>query len=294
MTRRRLIGLGIFGGACAGSVFGFQIEAGGHIGAISSLEAAFEAWLFSATAHPSLLLLLFGFGLGFYVVPAVRGHFERRKAARLVFERPTIERTSLGVDSLRLKSAPTLRLARQAVQVASIKVRNCPLNRMEGRTVQRAHVRAELYEADATVPCLVAEYPRWQENTKPRSDEWPADMTPKFLDEHNFRDLPPNNAASTINFAVKLPQDAEMYAFRGAAQMCDNWKERGYELPLDRYRVRLVIEGAGLADPAECWLVLENDGVGGTMRVERDAEGGSWLTSKLRAFRSSRLKSKAA
>jgi len=73
----RVAGIGALVLAAAAAVFG--LGAGGDV-ALGWLVGV-EAWLFGAAVYPSLLLLLIGFGVGFFGLPALLEWARRRKAA---------------------------------------------------------------------------------------------------------------------------------------------------------------------------------------------------------------------
>ncbi len=73
----RVAGIAALVLAAAAAVFG--LGAGGDF-ALGWLVGV-EAWLFGAAVYPSLLLLLIGFGLGFFGIPALLEWARRRKAA---------------------------------------------------------------------------------------------------------------------------------------------------------------------------------------------------------------------
>ncbi|MBI4184728.1 MAG: hypothetical protein HY521_12110 [Proteobacteria bacterium] len=75
----RLIGVGVFAALMALALGGSP--AGRAL--VDSLAGRADAWLWSQAgliAYPSLLLVLAGYGLGFYVAPALRAHGARRLA----------------------------------------------------------------------------------------------------------------------------------------------------------------------------------------------------------------------
>jgi hypothetical protein len=73
----RAVGIAVLVLAVAAAVFG--LGAGGDF--VLGWLVGVEAWLFGAAVYPSLLLLLIGFGVGFFGVPALLEWARRRKTA---------------------------------------------------------------------------------------------------------------------------------------------------------------------------------------------------------------------
>jgi len=201
------------------------------------------------------------------------------KTPRIFFDEPFVETTYLEMTGAAKnlqshKIEPVTQLV--PIALAKINVRNRPINMEEGNDVKQAHVTAEFREFETMRLVMTVHHPRWTDNPKPRPDEMDK---PKFISELNFRDISANNAPSTVDFAIKAIDDTCFHGFRGTSQNSPAWREAELRLDGLKYRVRLLVQGKGLMAPVECWLIVENQGPGKSLKVESEetAECRNWI-----------------
>lgn len=193
-------------------------------------------------ANPSASWFAIPFGLWVLASLFFQDVMHQLTEPRLLFEGLRVERVRMG-DAY--------------VHLAKIDVVNAPYQPTDAGEVGEAHcvVTFKNFETGAVT---TGKYARWTDNPKPRPDETPPGMIPKFLPHMNFRKLVPNRATNTIDFAVKGPQTSFFCAMTGANQTTPYWQVIELSMAAGSYDVRLEINGVGLSAPAHFELILKD------------------------------------
>jgi hypothetical protein len=170
--------------------------------------------------------------------------------ARLLFDNLRVERIQMAGSGV---------LPAGRIFLAKVDVSNCPHNPKRESIVEKANCVATFRNL-ITDTSVQGRYARWTENPKPRPDETPQWMTPKFRDEMNYRDLAPNRAVNTLDFAVRREGLEFFCAMTAASQGEQYWQVKPLEMGPGNFAVDLVINGAGLSAPARLNVILKNCG----------------------------------
>lgn len=207
--------------------------------------------------------------------------FEQRPQPSLVFGDPSVSTVLIGpVESSHSAAAvntaieltgetlPQVHLGQTIhvkgeLIVGRSEVSNDPENKVPEAQVDKAIITIRFIAADGKE--AVKLYGRWTENEQPGTRSL---LMP--IDDIRRRDLIPNGEPNNIDVALKYEAEDCCYAFNDeTCRYSNDWRDPKYRLPETEYRVHVVLNGVGLSENTEEWLVLRNLGAGKGMQLER-------------------------
>ncbi len=205
-----------------------------------------------------------------------RETMKRLRAARIIFDRPNIERSvplyghveklvSIQLEEgivvpERVRSSEII----DRLDIVKIGVRNNPYDLENGVDVRDAWITVALFDKSSNEKIDEFDYPRWMDNPKPGYDGNPRDHYPH---EWNFRTLAANASRNTVDLFVKSLDDEYAYGFTGKSQRKTKWKDEDRRIPTGGFLVRVKLNGFALL-PVVKWYHLENPGAGQGIEIQ--------------------------